>query len=482
MNYGVIRKVQGAVLVFEAAFFILPVLVSIIYHESAGFVYLGLGVIYLVVGYLLFRKKLKNPVYYAKDGLAAVAIAWIVISMTGALPFVISGDIPSYTDALFETISGFTTTGSSILSDVEALSHTNLFWRSFTHWVGGMGVIVFILAVIPMTDGGYNMHLMRAESPGPSVGKFVPKIRQSSFILYAIYFGMTLVQIVLLLIAGMPAFDALCITFGSAGTGGFSIRNSGCADYSILQQVITTIFMILFGVNFNAYYMLFLRKDKKDAFRISEVQGYFAIIAFCIVTITINIRGLFSSVWLALEQAAFQVGSIITTTGYATTDFNKWPQYSRCLLVLIMFIGACAGSTGGGIKVSRVMVLAKSTVQEIHHYVHPRSVSTIKMDGKTVDKSVVHGIWVYLATYMMIFSLSVLAVSALESCDLVTTFTSVAATFNNIGPGLNLVGPSANFGFLHPLSKYILMFDMLAGRLELYPMLILFVPSAWRRK
>ena len=407
-----------------------------------------------------------------------------MISLCGALPFVLCGDIPSYPDAVFETVSGFTTTGSSILSDVEALSHASLFWRSFTHWVGGMGVIVFVLAIMPMRKRrmGSQMHMMRAESPGPVVGKLVPKIRDTAKILYIIYFGMTVSEIVLLLIAGMPLFDTLCLSFGTAGTGGFGVLGDSIASYPLMQQGIITVFMILFGINFNAYFILFLGKDKRDAFRISEVRWYLGIIAFAVITITINIHSMFENVFLAFHHAAFQVGSIITTTGYATADFDLWPQYSRCLLVLIMFCGACAGSTGGGIKVSRIVILVKAGMQEVHHYVHPRSITAVRMDGKSVERETVRSVVMYVGVYVVIFCASVLLIALFDQGQsLETVFTSVAATLNNIGPGLSAVGPTANFGHMSLASKIVLMFDMLAGRLELYPMLLLFYPELWRR-
>ena len=480
MNYSAIRKILGNVLEFEALFLLLPCIVALIYREHQGIWYLACAAVCLVIGRIMASLPARRDVFYAREGFVAVALSWIVLSIFGAAPFVLCGDIPSFTDALFETISGFTTTGSSILTDVEALSRTSLFWRSFTHWVGGMGVIVFILAVMPKT-GGYNMHLMRAESPGPSVGKLVPKIRETAMTLYMIYFGITVVELLLLIIARMPVFDAFCIAFGSAGTGGFGVLADSCASYSLLCQGIITVFIILFGVNFNAYYFLLMSKDKKAAFQMTEVRAYFGIIAFCIITIGINIRGQFENIFLAFHHAAFQVGSVITTTGFATQDFNLWPQYSRALLVLIMFIGACAGSTGGGMKVSRVLILFKVIGREIERYIHPRSVRSIKMDGKACDPEMVRGVCTYLGTYMMVFALSVLSLTMIESCDLETIFTSVAATFSNIGPGLNMVGPSANFAFFSPVSKYILMFDMLAGRLELYPMLLLFAPGIWRK-
>ena len=478
MNYSIIRRILGVVIQFTGAFLALPAICGLFYGEKQAIVYGVLAVAYFVIGRIISSIKLSSHAYYAREGLVIVGLSWIVISILGAIPLVITRDIPNFTDALFETVSGFTTTGSSILSDVEALSHTGLFWRSFTHWVGGMGVIVFILAVLPMT-GGYNMNLMRAESPGPTVGKLVPRMKDTAKILYTIYFGITVTEIIVLIIAGMPLFDALCISFGSAGTGGFGVRNDSCGGYSSLIQSIITVFILMFGVNFNAYFFI-IRKKIGEVFKMSELKGYFGVVAFSIITITINIRGMFPTLYQAFHHAAFQVGSIITTTGFATADFDQWPQYSRALLVAIMFVGACAGSTGGGMKVSRIMIMFKTVYREIRKYLHPRAVTNVTMDGKTLDRSTLHSVSVYLSTYMLLFALSILAITLFESLDLETVFTSVACTFNNIGPGLSKVGPTCNFSMMHPVTKYILMFDMLAGRLELYPMLILFTPAVWK--
>jgi len=380
-------------------------------------------------------------------------------------------------DALFETVSGFTTTGSSILSDVEALSHCALFWRSFTHWIGGMGVLVFLLAVIPLS-GGSHINLMRAESPGPSVGKLVPKIKYTAQILYVIYLGMTVVEIILLLISRMPVFDAITLSFGTAGTGGFGIKGDSIASYTALQQWIITIFMILFGVNFNAYYLILFRKFKK-ALQMEEVKAYFGIIFVSTAIITGSLVMGNMQFADALRHAAFQVGSIITTTGYATINFDAWSQTCRTILVLLMFVGACAGSTGGGMKVSRFIVMVKTMTKELNSYIHPKSVKKIKMDGKPIEHEVVRSINVYLITFMIIFVVSVFAIS-FEGHDLVTNFTAVAATINNIGPGLSMVGPDCNFGFFSDFSKLVIIFDMLAGRLELFPLLILFHPAVWK--
>ena len=396
----------------------------------------------------------------------------------GALPFVISGSIPHPVDALFETVSGFTTTGSSILSDVEALPKCMLFWRSFTHWVGGMGVLVFMLTILPMS-GGYHMNLMRAESPGPSVERFVPTVKSTAKILYGIYICLSLLELLLLLVGKMPMFDALTLTFGTAGTGGFGIKNDSIGSYTTYQQTVITIFMILFGVNFNVYF-LFLLKKIRQGLKNEELRAYLGIILGAILLITVNIAGKFGNPFLAFHHAAFQVGSIITTTGYSTVDFNTWPTFSKTVLVLLMLIGASAGSTGGGIKVSRIVILAKSVKKELKQYLHPHSISKIKMDGKPVEHEVVRSINVFLIAYLLIYAVSMLIVS-LDNFDFTTTFTSVAATINNIGPGLDLVGPAANFGILSVPSKLVLIFDMLAGRLEIFPLLLLFVPDTWRK-
>lgn len=477
MNTSIIRYILGQVLRIEGLFMFLPCLVAIIYRESEGFVFLGVALLCIMLGTLMTSRKPQNHIFYLKEGCITTALSWIVLSIFGALPFYISKEIPSFTDALFETISGFTTTGASILNDVEALSYCMLFWRSFTHWLGGMGVLVFLLAIIPLS-GGSNINLMRAESPGPSVGKLVPKMRLTARILYSIYLFLTILQLVLLLLGGMPLFDAICTSFGTAGTGGFGILNTSMASYSLYIQWVVTIFMILFGVNFNAYYFI-LYKQFRKAFAMEEVRYYFLIIAVATGIIFVDIVDMFGNVFEALSHAAFQVGSIITTTGFATIDFNLWPQTSKTVLILLMFIGACAGSTGGGIKVSRFVVLLKSVGKEIHSYIHPRSVKKIQIEGKPVEHDVVRSINVYCITFFIVFCTSVLLIS-FEGKDFVTNFTAVAATINNIGPGLELVGPTANFSFFSDFSKWVLMFDMLAGRLELFPLLILFHPKMWK--
>lgn len=477
MNSSIIRYILGSVLKVEAVLLLLPCLTAVIYQESVGLYYLGVAAACALLGLLMTRRKPQNFVFYLKEGCVATSLSWVFLSFFGALPFWLSGEIPSLTDALFETISGFTTTGASILSDVEALSYTALFWRSFTHWIGGMGVLVFLLAIIPLS-GGSHINLMRAESPGPSVGKLVPKIRYTARILYIIYFGMSILEFVLLVAGHMPVFDALTTTLGTAGTGGFGIKNNSMMGYSPYIQWVTTIFMILFGVNFNAYYIMLFHNFKK-AFCVEEVRYYFGIIAAAIAIIFFEILSVYGSVFEALTHASFQVASIITTTGFSTADFDLWSQASKNMLVLLMFIGACAGSTGGGIKVSRFVILVKTLGKELTSYIHPKSIKKIKMEGKPIEHEVMRSTNVYFITFMIVFSASVLAIS-FEGKDLITNFTAVAATINNIGPGLEMVGPTQNFGLFHPFSKYVLMFDMLAGRLELFPLLILFHPAIWK--
>lgn len=477
MNKQMIRYILGQVLRIEGILMLLPCVVAVIYREKEGYVILGVAALCFFLGTAATIRKPESQVFYLKEGCVATALSWIVMSVFGCLPFYLTGAIPSFVDAMFETISGFTTTGSSILTDVEALAMSLNFWRCFTHWIGGMGVLVFLLAVIPLS-GGSHINLMRAESPGPSVGKLVPKIRYTARILYIIYVGMTLVQIVLLLIGHMPLYDALTITFGTAGTGGFAIKSDSIAGYSPYLQWVITIFMILFGVNFNAYYLILFRKFKKAA-AIEEVRYYFLVILAATAFIAWSLCRSAMGFADALRHAAFQVGSIITTTGFATTDFNLWSGSCKTVLVLLMFIGACAGSTGGGIKVSRFVLLIKTVKKELNSYIHPKSIKKIKVDGKPVEHEVVRSTNVYFITFMILFVLSVFLVS-LEGKDLVTTFTAVATTINNVGPGLEQVGPMANFAHLTNLSKIVLSFDMLAGRLELFPLLILFHPSLWK--
>ena len=478
MNYLMIKYILFKIMEIEGLFLLLPCIVSAGYGENEWLVYGVMALITTGIGYLGSRIKPVNPVFYAREGFVSVAIGWILLGFVGAIPFCLTGEIPSFTDALFETISGFTTTGASILTDVEALSHGTIFWRSFTHWVGGMGVLVFILAIMPLT-GGYNVHILRAESPGPSVGKLVPRTRQTALILYKIYFSMTVLEIVLLKISGMPLFDAITISFGTAGTGGFGIKNSSIADYSSLCQTIITIFMMLFGVNFSIYYLI-LQKKWRQAVKSEELRWYFGIFAAAVLIIAIDLSHLTLNFGERLHDSAFQVASIMTTTGFSTKDFSGWPSLSKSILVLLMFVGACAGSTGGGMKVSRIITYVKMVHSEIAMAIHPRRVKTLHFENKPMNDMTIRGIQAYLTAFLFIFTSSVLLI-AVDGYDLITNFTAVAATINNIGPGLNIVGPTGNFsGFSH-FSKWVLIFDMLVGRLEIFPVLILFAPKTWKR-
>lgn len=477
MNYSMIRYILCKVLLFEAIFLLMSCVVAMLYGENEGIWYFAVAAAAGAIG-LAGRKKPKNSVFFAKEGLVCVALSWIVMGAVGAIPFTLTGEIPSFVDALFETISGFTTTGASILTDIEVMSRCSLFWRSFTHWIGGMGVLVFILAVVPLS-GGHNIHIMRAESPGPSVGKLVPKMRQTAMILYGIYLGMTVIEIAALLIAGMPFFDSLVMSFGTAGTGGFAILNSSAAEYSVACRNIITVFMMLFGVNFSVYYLV-LMKRWKQAFKCEELRWYFAVFAIAVIVITIDITGLYGTFGEALRHSAFQTASIMTTTGFSSVDFNAWPALSKTILLLLMFVGACAGSTGGGLKVSRIIVYVKSVRNSIRSMLHSKRMRLIKLEGKILNDAAIMGMQAYLAAYLLIFVASVLIISA-DGFDLITNFTAVAATSNNIGPGLEIVGPTGNFSNFSPLSKIVLIFDMLVGRLEVFPVLVLLTPSTWRR-
>ena len=477
MNNSMVRYMLGHVLKLEALLFVLPMLVALIYQEHVGFYFLFVALVELAIGALISIRKPKDTMIYLKEGCVTTSLSWIVLSIFGCLPFYLSGEIPSFTDALFETVSGFTTTGASVLSEVESLSHCMLMWRSFTHWIGGMGVLVFLLAIVPM-GGGSNMNLMRAESPGPSVGKLVPKIRFTARILYIIYLGMTLLEMLFLLLGHMPLFDAVATAFGTAGTGGFGIKNDSLMGYSPYIQWVVAIFMILFGINFNAFYLLLLGHIKQ-ALAMEEVRHYLIIIVCSVLIIFLNVLDTFGNAADALRHSVFQVASIISSTGFSTADFDTWSSLAKTVLVLLMFVGACAGSTGGGIKVSRIVMLFKTLLKELNSYIHPKSVKKIKMDGKAVEHEVVRAVNVYFITFMLVFVISLLLVS-IEGHDLITNFTAVIATLNNIGPGLALVGPTCNFGFFHTFTKYVLMIDMLAGRLELFPLLILFHPSLWK--
>lgn len=480
MNRSIIIYILGWVIRLEGFFMLLPALVALFYRETAGAAYVFCSAVCLIAGWLITCKKPTNTIFYAREGFVTVALSWIVLSIIGALPLVISQEIPTMTDALFEIISGFTTTGASIIPNVEVLSRCNLFWRAFSHWIGGMGVLVFVLAVLPLA-GGQSMYIMKAESPEPSVGKLVPKLQKTAFFLYAVYFAMTVLQFLLLVIARMPVFDAICTAFATAGTGGFGIKADSIAGYSPAIQTIITIFMFLFGVNFNFYFFLFILKPK-DAFKMEEVRWYFAFFAASTLAITLNLTMSGADAFFNnLHHAAFQVSTIMTTTGFATADFNAWYSFSKAILVMLMFVGACAGSTGGGIKVSRILIYLKSAKKELSHLIHPRSIKILRPDEKPIPHEVLRSANTFLITYLVVFIGSILLIS-LDNFDLITNFTAVAATLNNIGPGLELVGPTGNFAMFSPFSKYILMFDMLAGRLEIFPMLLLFSASTWKKR
>ncbi len=479
MNYAIVFRLLSYILLCESALLMLPAATSAIYGEWYVLgAFLITAALCVVFGLLLRLAKPTSKVFYMREGFATTALSWIVISIMGAVPFVLTGCIPDPIDALFETVSGFTTTGASILPAVEGLPRGILLWRSFTHWIGGMGVLVFLLTLLPLT-GGSHVNLMKAESPGPQVDKLVPKVQSTAKLLYGIYLALTLAQLVFLMAGGMPLFDSLLTAFGTAGTGGFGFKNDSFAQFSPYIQWVVTIFMILFGVNFNFYFLLLLRRFRR-AVSSEEVRAYLGIILVSIGIITLNIRSMYSGLGEALRHAAFQVGSIITTTGFSSCDFDLWPTLSKQLLVLLMFVGACAGSTGGGMKVSRILIFRKTVGKELKQAMHPQVVAPVRMDGKLLSHETIRTTNVYLCAYLFILVASIMLIS-LDGFDMVTNFTAVAATLNNIGPGLSQVGPMMNFaGFSNP-AKLVLIFDMLAGRLELFPMLVLFLPSAWRK-
>jgi trk system potassium uptake protein TrkH len=480
MNKKMIVYILGKMLGIEGLLLLIPGIVAILYREENATAFFITSII-LFVFYLLFaRKKPDDTGIYAKEGFIIVAFAWVLWSIFGSLPFVISGSIPSYIDAFFETVSGFTTTGSTVLNDIESLSQGMLFWRSFTHWIGGMGVLVFVLAFIPLTDKR-SIHLMRAEVPGPAVDKLVPKVRSTAKILYGIYIILSVILTILLMCGGMSFFDSLIHMFGTAGTGGFSNRSASIGYYnSVYIESVITIFMILFGINFNMFYFLLIKKFK-PIFKSEEVRAYLGIIVLATVIIAFNILNIYGIQLEAFRYAVFQVASIITTTGYATADFDLWPQLSKSVILGIMIIGACAGSTGGGIKVSRLIILFKTVRQEIKHILHPKSVSIVTIDKKRVDDDTIHGVYIYFIAYVLIFVMSVILIS-IQNIDFPTTFSAVLTCINNVGPGIAGVGPTQSFHDFSIFSKVVFCFDMLAGRLELFPFLIIFSPSLWRSK
>ena len=464
----------------EGALLLIPALVSLIYGEKTGVSFLivaaVLGVIFLIFG----RKKPKNNRIYGKEGFAIVGLAWILWSLFGAIPFVITGSVPNYIDAFFETVSGFTTTGSTILQEIESLPMGINFWRCFTHWIGGMGVLVFVMMVTSLDDEN-AMPLMRAEVPGPEADKLVPKARSTAKILYQMYFVLTAAEVVLLMFGGMNLYDALVHSFSTAGTGGFSNRNSSVAFYdSAYIDGVITVFMILFGINFNLYFLLLL-KNWKSVLKNEELGAYLGIIAAAVAVITINILSIYENVFHAFRYASFQVASVITTTGFYTADYELWPELSKVVLLTVMFIGACAGSTGGGIKVCRFVILCKSIRQEIRKILHPNVVTMVKINGKKVSNDTMRGINTFFAAYIFILVMSVLIVSV-DNFDFATSFSGVLTTINNVGPGISKVGPAENFHMFSPLSKLVFCFDMLVGRLEIFPYLLLLSPDLWRRR
>ncbi len=480
MNRRMVLNMVGQIVRLEAALLALPALVSLLYGESRPmWAFLATAAIALVLGTaatVIVRPR--NRTIYAREGFVIVALAWIAVSALGALPFVISGDIPHYTDAFFETVSGFTTTGSSILTDVEALSRGALFWRSFTHWIGGMGVLVLVMAIVP-SDTGRNMHILRAEMPGPIVGKLTPRVRDTAKVLYLLYLAMSAVMVVFLLAGGMDLYDSLVHMFGAAGTGGFSSYAASIGEQSAYIQWVIGIFMLLFGVNFNIYYLMLMRRFT-TAIKSRELWTYLGIVGVATVLVTVSIWNQYESAGEVIRHAFFQVSSVITTTGYATADFNVWSGFAKVVLLLLMFVGACAGSTGGGLKVSRVMLLFKSVRRDLTQHLHPRAVGVVKLEGKRVDDATVSSVGVYLALYFILLFGAFLVLS-LESFGVETNFSAVVACLNNIGPGLGAVGPAGNFAAYSDLSKLTLSAAMLFGRLEIYPLLFALTPSVWMR-
>lgn len=482
MNYRMVSYIIGQIVRVEGILMIPPLVVSLIYGEDAFAAFLLPAVISVIVGTLLTIRKPSNTDIFAKEGFVTVGLSWIVLSLIGALPFVIDGCIPSFVDAFFETVSGFTTTGASILTEVESLGRGILFWRSFTHFVGGMGVLVFVLAILPQADtrSVKLMHVMRAEVPGPKVGKLVSKIGRTARIMYGIYIGLTVIEIILLLAGGMPVYDSIVNSFATAGTGGFAIKNASIAAYdSAYIDYVIGIFMFLFGVNFNLYYLILIG-HVGEALRSEELRWYLIITGVSTALIAADIYEIFGSVGDSVRYAFFQVTTVMSTTGFATSDYNTWPALSKVILALLMFCGACVGSTTGGIKVGRIILLVKSGLREIKYMLHPRAVVAVRSEGKPVERDVLRGANSYMIVYIMLFTASLFLVEMVEECDLVTGFTAVSACLNNVGPGLGEVGPAGNFAALTPFTKILLSIDMLAGRLEIFPLLMLFAPTTWR--
>jgi len=478
MNYKTIRYILSWVLKIEALCMLLPLICAFIYAEQTITAWVCTIFICFIFAFLLCVRQPENKTMYAKDGFVTVAFSWIILSIFGSLPLVFTKVLPNFIDAFFEISSGFTTTGASVITDLDVVPRSILLWRSFTHWIGGMGVLVFLLAFIPVT-GNNNFFLVKAESPGPSVSKLAPKVKSTAKILYSIYIALTLLELALLLIGKMPLFDAVTITFGTAGTGGFTISNAGFSEYSSYVHIVVTIFMILFGIDFSIYYLILLRKFR-SVLHSDELKMYLIVIFTAVTIISLNCRHLFTSVFETIKHSAFQVASIITTTGYASQDFNLWPELSKGILLLLMFFGACAGSTGGGIKISRILISLKSIIKEIRLLAHPKSTLKIKMNGRAVEHETVRAVNVFMASYISIFIISFLLIT-LDNFDFATNFTAVAATINNIGPGLSKVGPMSNFNLYSPFSKFVLSCNMIIGRLEIFPILIMLSPYTWKK-
>ena len=479
MNYGMIRYIVGKMLLIEGFLLLFPAFVSFLYGEMEGISFLLTAMLLLLVSFLGSRKP-ENTAIYAKEGFLIVALAWVLWSVFGALPFLLSGCIPRFEDAFFEVVSGFTTTGSTILRDIEGLPKCMNFWRCLTHWVGGMGVLVFVMAVLPLSNKN-SMFLMRAEIPGPTCDKLVPKARTTARILYTMYLGLSVAEVIFLLAGDMNLYQAVIHTFSTAGTGGFSDRNASVAAFnSAYIDGVLTVFMLLFGINFNLYFLL-LMKNVKGFFKNEELRNYLGIVAAAIVLITINIMNLYGGVLHAFRYAAFQVVSVITTTGFVTANFDLWPEFSKTILLMLMVVGACAGSTGGGMKVSRIMILGRTITKETRQILHPKSVNVVKLNGKRLTNEETHGVYVYTICYFVILCVSVLLVSV-DNFDFTTNFTAVLTTLNNVGPGLAKVGPVENFSAFSCFSKIVLSFDMLIGRLEILPIMMLLAPVTWRKK
>ncbi len=478
MNIKAVFKFNGYILLFTALAMLLPVAVAVYYGERAGVYFLPAMGLCVAVAIPLVFLKTRSKEIYAREGLVIVALAWFFISIVGALPFWLSKEIPNFIDCVFETASGFTTTGATILRDVETLSRCMLFWRSFTHWIGGMGVLMFVMAITPLA-GGSNMQIIRAESAGPKIEKLVPKANATAKALYGMYIGLTVLQTILMLLGKMPFFDAITTAFGTAGTGGFGIKNTSIGEYSAYIQGVVTVFMLLFSVNFNMYFLLVARRIK-SVWRNEELRFFVAIVLASIVCITLNNFRLFDSFGSALHHTSFAVASVISTSGYVTADFNLWPQFSKCLLVILMFAGACAGSTGGGIKISRIMIMLKSLKREFSALIHPKSVKTISMNGKRIDDETSRRVSAYIVCYLLVFLVSFIIIS-IDNMSFETSFTAVLATLNNIGPGLGGVGPVGNYADFSILSKIVLTLNMICGRLEIFPVIIMLMPQTWKK-